>query len=66
VRSLPWSELAILVPLLFLQLALMGTALTDLMRREHVRGFTKQVWILLIVMFGIVGPMMYLLYGREE
>jgi len=66
VRSLPWSELAILGTLLFLQLALMGTALTDLMRREHVRGFTKQVWILLIVMFGIVGPMMYLLYGREE
>jgi hypothetical protein len=48
-----------------LQIALMIVALVDLIRRERTRG-PKWVWAVVIVFFNILGPVIYLLVGREE
>jgi hypothetical protein len=57
--------LPFLVPILLLQIVLMVVALLDLVRRERTRG-PKWVWAVVIVLFNILGPVIYLLAGREE
>jgi hypothetical protein len=57
--------LPFLVPILLLQIALMIIALVDLVRRERTRG-PKWVWAVVIVFFNILGPVIYLVAGREE
>ncbi len=58
--------LPFIIPLLVIQIALMIVALVDLIQREKVRGNNKVLWALLIVLVNIVGPVIYLLIGREE
>jgi len=60
-EMLPW-----LIPLAILQLTLMIVALVDLAKREKVRGDSKLVWALLIVLINIIGPIVYLIGGRGE
>lgn len=54
-----------LIPIFLIQLALMIFALVDLTRRERTRG-PKWIWLLIIVLVNIIGPVVYLLVGREE
>ena len=58
--------LPFLIPLILLQLALMGFALFDLVRRKRVKGGNKLLWGVIIVLINIIGPIIYLLVGREE
>ena len=59
--------LALLAPIVVLQLGLMIVALHDLESDERrVRGGSKIVWALVIVLVNIVGPIIYLIGGRED
>ena len=59
--------LPFLIPLIVLQLILIGTALYDLTRPERrVRGGSKLVWGLVIVFGQLLGPLLYFLVGRED
>ncbi len=60
-----WTMVAVIGPLVVIQLSLMIAALVDLARREAVRGGSKLVWALVIVLINIIGPILYLLWGRE-
>ena len=57
--------LPLLIPVILLELALMAVALVDLARRERTRG-PKWAWALVIVFVNLIGPILYLLLGREE
>ncbi|NIV35920.1 MAG: transcriptional regulator [Anaerolineae bacterium] len=57
--------LPFLIPIILLQVALMVVALVDLVRRERTRG-PKWAWALVIVFLNLIGPVVYLLLGREE
>ena len=57
---------ALVIPLVLIELGLMAFALNDLLRRERVKGGNKWLWGILIVFFGMIGPIAYLLLGREE
>ncbi len=57
--------LPLLIPILLIQLALIIFALADLIRREQTRG-PKWLWVLIILFVNIIGPIIYLLLGREE
>jgi hypothetical protein len=57
--------LPFLIPVILLQLALMVFALIDLIRREKTRG-PKWLWAIIIVLGELIGPILYLLFGREE
>ena len=54
-----------LIPVLIIQLALMITALVDLIRREHTRG-PKWAWLLVILFVNYIGPIIYFVIGRKE
>lgn len=60
--------LPFLIPLAIIQLTLMVIALLDVIRRERVRGGNqyKPLWIVLIVLVSLFGPIIYLLFGRQE
>ncbi len=58
--------LPFLIPLLILELVLLVVALIDLAKRERVRGGNKVVWLLVIIFINFIGPIVYLLFGREE
>ncbi len=58
--------LPLIIPVIILELALMIIALVDAVKRDRVRGGNKIIWIIVIVVFGVIGPIIYLLFGREE
>ena len=60
------SLLPLFVPLFVIEIGLMVIALLDIVKRERVRGGNKVVWILVVVLVGVVGPIAYLLFGRQE
>ena len=57
----------LLLPILVIQLGLMVFALWDITRPERrVRGDSKLMWGLIVVLIGMLGPIVYLAVGREE
>ena len=59
--------IALLVPIVLIQLGLIVAALYDLEKEDRrVRGGSKLVWILIIVFVNLIGPIVYFVAGREE
>jgi hypothetical protein len=59
--------LALLAPIVIIQIGLMIVALHDLEQEDrHVRGGSKLVWALVIVFLNVLGPIVYLVVGRDE
>ena len=59
--------IALLIPLIVIQLALLVAALYDLTRPgRRVKGDNKVVWVVIIVFVQMLGPILYFLAGREE
>ena len=59
--------IALLLPIVVIQLGLMIAALYDLEREDRrVRGGSKLVWGFVIVFVNVVGPILYFVAGREE
>ena len=56
----------LLIPLFIIEIALLVIALIDLIRRENVRYFPKWVWVLIILILNFIGPIAYLILGRDE
>jgi hypothetical protein len=55
-----------IIPVVLLQLILMIVALIDLIRREKTRFLPKWVWAIVIILGELLGPIVYLVLGREE
>ena len=63
----PEQVIALVAPIIVIQLGLMIAALIDLERDERtVRGGSKLVWALVIVFVNVIGPILYFVAGREE
>ncbi len=59
--------LAIAIPLVVIQLGLLVWGLYDLTRPDRrVKGDSKVVWALIIIFINVIGPILYLLVGRED
>ena len=56
----------LIAPLAILQLGLMAFALADWVRRSQTRYLNRWAWLVIIVVFSIIGPVSYFLLGREE
>ena len=61
------EALPFLIPLVIVQVVLIGIGLYDLLRPDRrVRGGSKVIWGIVIVLISIFGPLVYFLFGREE
>jgi len=58
--------IALLVPLVLVELGLLAFALYDLIKRKRVRGGNKWLWGIIIVVVEFFGPILYFVLGREE
>ena len=59
--------LLLISPLIAISLGLAIYALVDLSKTDRqVKGGNKLVWALVIVLFQTLGPLVYLLVGREN
>lgn len=61
----PNQLLLILLPLLILQFILLVVALLDLIKRPETNG-PKWVWLLVIVLINLIGPVLYFVFGRTK
>ena len=57
--------LPLLIPVVLLELGLMIAALVDVIRREKTKG-PKWIWIIVVVVFNLFGPIIYFVFGRDE
>lgn len=56
----------LLIPFLIIEIGLLVIALVDLVRRDQVRHLPKWAWAVIIIIINFIGPIAYLLLGREE
>jgi hypothetical protein len=55
----------LIAPLAILQLGLMVFAVVDWARHPRTRYLGRWLWLLIIILFSLVGPMAYFFLGRE-
>ena len=57
-----------LLPVILIELALIIFCLVDLLRRDisSVRGQNKWIWAIVIIVFNLLGSIVYLVFGRTE
>ena len=60
--SINWGLIA---PLLVIQLILVVVALIDLSKQAETKG-PKWVWLLVILLGNIFGPIIYFIFGRSK
>jgi hypothetical protein len=58
--------LPFLIPLVILQLALMLTALVHVLKHNKYRFGNRVLWVIVVAVFGFVGPILYFTVGRSE
>lgn len=61
------DALPIVIPLAIAELALVIYCLIDLFRADRrVRGDSKLLWALIVLLVGTLGPLAYLFFGRKD
>ncbi len=58
--------LPLLIPILLIQIGLQIYALIDLARQERVRWNNKWIWVAIIILAEILGPIVYFIFARKE
>jgi hypothetical protein len=58
--------LLLALPVAIIELGLMIYCVVDLARRWKVKTLTPVVWLLLIIIINLIGPILYLLLGRSD
>lgn len=58
--------LPFLIPLIIAQLALGITALVHVLKHPHYRFGNKMMWVFIVLLVNIIGPVVYFVFGRGE
>lgn len=58
--------LPFLIPIFIVELALMLTALIHVLKHDKYRFGNRVLWIIIVVFFQIIGPILYFTVGRGE
>ena len=58
--------LPFLIPVLIIELAMMAAALVHILRHPRYRFGNKALWISVVVIFQIIGPIAYFIFGRSD
>lgn len=56
---------ALIAPIIVIQLLLMGVALIDIIRSEETNG-PKALWIPVVLLVSMIGPILYFVIGRKR
>lgn len=58
--------LPFLIPVIIIELALMFTAMVHVIRHDHYKFGSKPIWIFVVVLLQIIGPVVYFVFGRSD
>jgi hypothetical protein len=58
--------LPVLIPFIIIELILLIVSLTHVIRHNHYRFGNRLFWILVILLFQFIGPILYFVLGKEE
>ena len=58
--------LPLILPLFVIELALMLTALVHVLRHPNYKIGSKGLWIPVVILIQIIGPVLYFVIGRGE
>ena len=58
--------LPLLVPVIILDLILIITALVHVLRHPNYKIGNKAIWIIVVLFFSLIGPILYFTIGRGE
>lgn len=64
--KLPMEYLPFIIPLVIAELALGITALIHVLRHPRYRFGNKAMWVLIVLVVQIIGPVLYFTAGRGE
>ncbi|EAE5237541.1 negative regulator of sigma-Y activity [Listeria monocytogenes] len=59
------TQIALIIPVILLYLALLLTAIIDLTRNWNTRK-NPIIWLIVIIVINIFGPIAYFIFGRKE
>ncbi|WP_368505386.1 PLD nuclease N-terminal domain-containing protein [Alkalihalophilus sp. As8PL] len=65
IAELEQMNLAVILPFFIIQLILMVIALVDWFKIEKTNG-PKWMWLFIIVLVNIIGPILYFVIGRRQ
>lgn len=60
------DNLPLFIPLILLEVGLMIAAMVHVLRHPHYRFGNRLMWILIVVLLQIIGPIIYFVFGRED
>lgn len=60
------DNLPLFIPLIVLQFALMITAVIHVLKHPNYRFGNKALWLVIVIVFQIVGPVIYFVFGRGD
>jgi hypothetical protein len=58
--------IAMLAPIAVLQILLAVLALWDIRGQSKTRYVSRPIWAVVVIIFGVIGPLLYFLLGREQ
>ncbi len=58
--------LPLLVPVLLIDIALAVTAVRHILRHPHYRFGNKTMWLVIVVVLLLFGPIIYFVFGKGE
>ncbi|CUK35234.1 negative regulator of sigma-Y activity [Listeria monocytogenes] len=59
------TQIALIIPVIILYLALLLTAIIDLTKNWNERK-NPVIWLVVIIVINIFGPIAYFIFGRKE
>ena len=58
--------LPVLIPLAAVQFGLLLFAAIDIARKRKTKNLNPIIWVLIICLVNMIGPILYLIFGRAE
>ncbi len=58
--------LPFLIPVIILEFALMISALIHVLRHDRYKFGNRVLWVIIVVVVGIIGPILYFALGRSD
>ena len=58
--------LPFLIPIALIQLGLLAAALVHILRHTTYKAGNRVLWIIIVVVFNIIGPILYFVIGKGD
>ncbi len=60
------SYIGIILPLIFIEIIMKIIAIVDVLKKDREVRWSKTGWIISIIIFTLIGWLLYFLFGRKE